>query len=169
MTISFWLVDIMAAEVHAEFQYDWYKATTNRAGIEIITFDSRTFSTLKSRQTDHNVAYNILYPFPWMIILIQISLKFIPSGESKLSQQRLSKGLAPKQQTIILANYDPQTHVRVIRHQLVNTVRPRQNGRQILTTVSNAFSWMKMYKFRLRFHWSLFPGIQLTIFPHCFG
>ena len=26
-----------------------------------------------------------------------------------------------------------------------------------LTTFPNAFSWMEMYKFRLRFHWSLFP------------
>ena len=34
------------------------------------------------------------------------------------------------------------------------------------TTFSNAFSWMKMYKFRLKFHWSLFPRIQLTIFQH---
>ena len=25
------------------------------------------------------------------------------------------------------------------------------------TTYSNAFSWMKMHEFRLRFHWSLFP------------
>ena len=31
------------------------------------------------------------------------------------------------------------------------------------TTCSNAFSWMKMLKFRLRFHWSLFPRVQLTI------
>ena len=36
------------------------------------------------------------------------------------------------------------------------------------TTFSNAFSWMKMYKFRLRFHWSFFPGFQLTIFQHWF-
>ena len=34
------------------------------------------------------------------------------------------------------------------------------------TTVSNAFSWMKMFKFRLRFQWSLFPRVQLTIFQH---
>ena len=32
------------------------------------------------------------------------------------------------------------------------------------TTFSNAFSWMKMHQFRLRFHWSLFPRIQLAIF-----
>ena len=31
-----------------------------------------------------------------------------------------------------------------------------------LTTFSNAFIWMKKYKFR--FHWSLYPRVQLTIF-----
>ena len=36
------------------------------------------------------------------------------------------------------------------------------------TTFSNAFSWMKMFKFLLRFHWSLFPRVQLTIFHHWF-
>ena len=36
------------------------------------------------------------------------------------------------------------------------------------TTFSNAFSWMKMYKFQLRFHWSLFLRVQLTIFQHWF-
>ena len=34
------------------------------------------------------------------------------------------------------------------------------------TTIWNAFSWMKMYAFRLSFHWSLFPRDQLTIFQH---
>ena len=34
------------------------------------------------------------------------------------------------------------------------------------TTFSNAFSWMKMYEFQLRFHWSLFLRVQLTIFQH---
>ena len=36
------------------------------------------------------------------------------------------------------------------------------------TTFSNAFSWMKMFEFRLRFHWSLFPMVWLTIFQHWF-
>ena len=36
------------------------------------------------------------------------------------------------------------------------------------TTFSNIFSWMKMYKFCLRFHWNLFPRVQLTIFHHWF-
>ena len=36
------------------------------------------------------------------------------------------------------------------------------------TTFSNRFSWVKMYEFRLTFHWSLFQGVQLTIFQHWF-
>ena len=36
------------------------------------------------------------------------------------------------------------------------------------TTFSNAFSRMKMYEFRLRFHWILFLRFELTIFQHWF-
>ena len=36
------------------------------------------------------------------------------------------------------------------------------------TTFSSAFSWMKMFEFRLKFHWRLFLRIQLTIFQHWF-
>ena len=36
------------------------------------------------------------------------------------------------------------------------------------TTVSNRFSWMKMYEFRLKFHWCFFVRVQLTIFQHWF-
>ena len=36
------------------------------------------------------------------------------------------------------------------------------------TTFSNAISWMKMFEFRLKFHWSLLLRVQLTIFQHWF-
>ena len=36
------------------------------------------------------------------------------------------------------------------------------------TSFSNAFSWMKMYEFRLKFHWCLFLSVQLAIFQHWF-
>ena len=35
-------------------------------------------------------------------------------------------------------------------------------------TFSNAFSLIKMYEFRLRFHWNLFRKYKLTIFLHWF-
>ena len=36
------------------------------------------------------------------------------------------------------------------------------------TTFWRAFSWMKMFEFRLNFHWTLFLRVQLTIFRHWF-
>ena len=36
------------------------------------------------------------------------------------------------------------------------------------TTLSSAFLWMKMLEFRLRFHWSLFLRVELTIIQHWF-
>ena len=36
------------------------------------------------------------------------------------------------------------------------------------TTLSNAFSWMKMLEFWFNFHWSLFLRVQLTIIQHWF-
>ena len=36
------------------------------------------------------------------------------------------------------------------------------------TTFSNAISWMKMFEFQLKFHWSLFSTVKLTIFQHWF-
>ena len=36
------------------------------------------------------------------------------------------------------------------------------------TTFSNAFSWIKIYYFWLKFDWSLFLRVQLTIFQHWF-
>ena len=35
-------------------------------------------------------------------------------------------------------------------------------------TFWNGYSWLKMFKFRLKFHWSLFLRFQLTIFQHWF-
>ena len=37
------------------------------------------------------------------------------------------------------------------------------------TIFSTAFLWLKMFEFRLKFHWNLFLGVQLTIFQHWFG
>ena len=36
------------------------------------------------------------------------------------------------------------------------------------TTLSNAFSWMKIFVFWVEFHWSLLPRVQLIITQHYF-
>ena len=50
----------------------------------------------------------------------------------------------------------------------INTLRPRQNGRHFADDILNAFSWMKMFEYRLKFHWSLFLRVQSTISQHWF-
>ena len=54
-----------------------------------------------------------------------------------------------------------------------NTIMLTHWGRDKMATIfqtifSNVFSWMKMYEFRLKFHWSLFLRVLLTIFQHWF-
>ena len=51
---------------------------------------------------------------------------------------------------------------------IINSFRPRQMAAIFQTTFSNALSWMQMCSFRLRFHWSLFSRVKLTIFQHWF-
>ena len=58
-----------------------------------------------------------------------------------------------------------QVHLLLRR---INSLRPRQMNAISQTTFSNAFSWMKIFEFLLKFHWSLFPRVQLTIFQQWF-
>ena len=50
----------------------------------------------------------------------------------------------------------------------INTLRPRRNEQHFADDIfkRKLFSSMKMFEFRLKFHWSLFPRVQLTIFQH---
>ena len=48
-----------------------------------------------------------------------------------------------------------------VRIPLFNTLRARQMDAISQTPFSNAFSWMKMFEYRLKFHWSLFFRVQL--------
>ena len=60
------------------------------------------------------------------------------------------------------------THICVGLNELMHWGRDKMaNISQ--TTFWNAFSWMKMCKFRLRFYWSLFLRVQLTICLHWFS
>ena len=49
------------------------------------------------------------------------------------------------------------------------TQLPLDKMAAILQTIfSDAFSWMKIFVFWLKFHWNLFLRVQLTIFQHWF-
>ena len=50
----------------------------------------------------------------------------------------------------------------------INTLRPRKIDAISQMTFSKGFSWTKVFAFWLKFHWSLFPRVQLTKFQHWF-
>ena len=52
--------------------------------------------------------------------------------------------------------FSTRKDLKYLHHLRFNTLRTRQNGRHFQTTLWNAFSWMKICEFRLRFHWCLF-------------
>ena len=69
-----------------------------------------------------------------------------------------------------LPGRDPVAVYLILLEVLIFNSSPLDKMAAILQmTCSNAFSWMKMLKFRLIFHWSLFPAVQLTIQQHWFG
>ena len=55
-------------------------------------------------------------------------------------------------------------YLSVLGLNLIHSKR-RQNGRHSQTTFKNGFSWMKMYEFRLKFHWSLFLRVPINNIP----
>ena len=55
------------------------------------------------------------------------------------------------------------THICVTRSWCVNTVRPTQNGRHFPDDIFKCiFLNENVYWFRLKYHWSLFPRVQLS-------
>ena len=107
------------------------------------------------------------------LVLIKISLNFVSKGPvDKKYSIGLDNGLAPnRRQDIIWTNADP-IHWRIYAalggDEL--TLWGRDKMAAIFqTTFSNAFPWMKIYKFQSVFHWSLFPRVwRVTLdYPTC--
>ena len=51
---------------------------------------------------------------------------------------------------------------------VVNTLRPRQDGRHFADDIFKCIFLMKTFDFRLKFYWSLFLRAYLTIFQDWF-
>ena len=64
--------------------------------------------------------------------------------------------------------HNVHTHCNGNKEGLTHWGRDKKMAAIFQTTFSNAFSWMKMCEFCLRFHWSLFLWFQLTIVQRWF-
>ena len=76
--------------------------------------------------------------------------------------------MTPPGHNKLMINREWLKFYRLTPSHYLNTLRSRQIDAISQTTLWNAFSWMKMFEFRLKCHWSLFPRVQLTIFQHWF-
>ena len=111
-------------------------------------------------------------PTDWWLINICSGNGLVPSGTTRLNQQSLDRyvGIAVTEQTIFKKRFWCefwQTCEGLDDLSLTHRGRDKMAA-DILTTFSNAYSWMKIYVFRLTFHWSLFPRVKFTIFHHWF-
>ena len=69
------------------------------------------------------------------------------------------------------SNATPESHFHLLMNAMLTPLT--HWGRDKMDAISqttfwSAFSWMKMFEFRFKFHWSLFLRVQLTIFQHWF-
>ena len=102
----------------------------------------------------------------------RIALKWLPQNliHEKSTLVQVVVGAVTQAASPYLSQCWPRSVVpySAIRSQWVNTLRPRQMDAILQKTCSSGFSWMQMFELRLKFHWSLFRRVQLTIIQHSF-
>ena len=98
----------------------------------------------------------------------------VTSGDNTVMHQpkptttaMLSQWLGRRECRLRLCNSLCRTELMLLRQHLTHWGWDKMTA-IFQTTFSNAFSWIKMYEFRLGFHWSLFLRVQLIIFQHWF-
>ena len=96
-----------------------------------------------------------------------MSLQFIPNGPINNRPWICSdNGLVPIRRQAIIWTTDGLVYWRIYVSLTVAALTHWGRNKMAAifqTTFSNAFSWMKMFRFRLL--WRLFQRVQLTIFP----
>ena len=128
-----------------------------------------------NEQNDHHFADHILNS--WIKIIVSQFSNSTEDGSSGLNQLNSKSVLSVLIQVMAWHQAGAKPLPEAVMTQFVDaylawslnelTHWGRDNMAAIFqTTFSNAFSWMKMYKFRWSFQWSLFPGFQFTIFQH---
>ena len=63
---------------------------------------------------------------------------------------------------------EPALKTNLSRNWKINSLRLRQNGRHFTDDIFKSIFLKENVEFGLKFHWSLFPKVHLTIFQHWF-
>ena len=105
---------------------------------------------------------------PHMIRGVLINTIFISSNRVLVSLVNIwSLMYCPSSTSVVRHQYHTMMYVCQTEFDLTNL--PMDKMAAISQTIfSDAFSWMKSFVFWLKFHWSLFPSVQLTLTQHWF-
>ena len=126
----------------------------------------------------HNKATNKYHQdraqWPWMMSPYHLNgisnhhkLQDVMITVITVSANNLASTVTVKSEATVITNLGLFICIRIGTWK-VNTLRPRQMDAISQTTFLSAFSWMKIFELRLKFHWSLFLRVQWTIFQHWF-
>ena len=143
------------------------------------------YSSVTGRCCYNMVKYNMILDTTLQWLRLKLKQSFNLQKTPHISPWRVSYGLSfvrilEKIDCIIMAphcikySWDLFTHMHQncftgSEHVVSSTHWGRDKMAAVSpTTLSNAFSWMKILEFRLKFHWSLFLRVQLTIIQHWF-
>ena len=79
-----------------------------------------------------------------------------------------NEAFTPQNEAILLWPFGILSSDRQQRYQIIKTLRPRQNGRHFADDVFKCISLNEYIWISIKFHWRLFPMIQLTKCQHWF-
>ena len=108
----------------------------------------------------HIAQHKYFYTYIYIYIYIYMQL------DSLLQLQRKVGFVESSSISMLFSSFTKMLHTKIDRS--YNLTYGGQNKMAAIskTTFWNGFSLMTMFEFRLKFHWILSPGVQLTIFHH---
>ena len=140
--------------------------------------------SLKNLARKGLIPYMLIFvPWTWLSLPFTITRQWNSAGlwkfswwKKKICIPHIVSTMASDAQLLVLPGHQQpwywHHYLRIFQHQqwmagLTHWGRDKMAAFS-QTTFSNAFSSIKMFELRIKFHWSLFLMVQLTIFQHWF-
>ena len=139
----YWIISAHINTIHTHF-FVYEVCWTTHLNIDVVTY-----FTQKQHKTDRWTLSKALQLSCTKPSRYSFSVNVFENQICKILFDRLQWGLA----------YSDISITAIVRDRMAAIFQ---------TTFSNTFPWMKMYKFRLRLHWSLYERVQSTIFQNWF-
>ena len=151
----FWLSIVTSPQLLSE-------VTRTRGTGSVMLYLSIVLARANTETEMSSFWWNFHHWLHWKLSKWQLPVQPVIKISSKWQHFRFSE-VAQRRSSLVNNDREYQCWFRLSTH------RGRDKMAAVFqTTFSNAFSWMKMHEYRLRFQWSLFLRFEFTIFQHWF-